>query len=95
MPGCSAQINCQATAHCLNFTVIGRDLNFLHNPKIKRRFLKVDKSKYERMVDGKSSHKAYAEMLDENMEAGDPEPSIVPGPNQLRIIKQYTDRPRG
>lgn len=87
MPGCTAKIACVATAHNLQFAITGRDPTFVHDPKKKRRILHVDKSAYIEMLDGKSAHGVYAQLLDDVMSDGDVEPSVVPGPNQLRLAK--------
>lgn len=94
MPGCSAILRCEATANNLQFTIIGRNPQFLHDPDKKRRILHIDKPVYEKMLDGKTAHKVYAQLLDELMSDGDPVPSIAPGPNQLRQTKSNADRPR-
>lgn len=82
-----AILNCEATANNLRFTISGRDQEFLHDPKKKRRILHVDQPEYIKMLDGKSAHRVYAQLLDKLMSDGDPEPSVAPGPNQLRLTK--------
>lgn len=94
MPGCSAKIVCNATDNYLCFTITDRDPDFLHDPKIKRRILPVDRPALEERLDGKSAHKVYAEMLDEEMSEDDVEPSIVPNKNQMRKVKEFTDHAR-
>lgn len=90
---CGATIECEATPKCLRFNIENFDPEFIHNPKKKRRVLKSDMPTLQALLDGKSVQKVRANLANDLMEFGDPEPPVLPNAGAMRQAKSKIDCP--
>lgn len=89
--GCKAKIKCEATPKSLLFEIKNFNPDFEHDPKMKRRILSVDLPKLQEKLDGKSVQKLRAEMANDLMNFGDPDPPILPNATAMRKVKSKMD----
>lgn len=89
--GCKAKIKCEATPKSLRFEVTNFNPEFKHDLKMKRRVLSIEIPTLREKLDGRSVLKVRAEMANDLMSFGDPEPPILSNESAMRKVKSEMD----